>query len=86
MSDTAEAIEAFILKTLAEVFNVPADRLSGTVTLEDLGIDSLGGVELSLAVKKRFGVAFVAGEITVEFSIGDIARLAEKKLAEQGTP
>lgn len=83
MSDTADIIEAFILKTLTDVFNVPADQLSGAVTLQDLGIDSLGGVELSLAVKKRFGVAFVAGEITVEFSVADIAQLAGKKLAEQ---
>ncbi|WP_225846215.1 acyl carrier protein [Streptomyces sp. HPF1205] len=75
-------LEQFVIDTLRTRFHVPAEDLSPAVDLKTLGIDSLGGVELSLAIKKKYGVAFVAGEVRVDFTVADIAALTEKKLAE----
>jgi acyl carrier protein len=78
-------IELFVLEMLRTRFDVPQARLSEDATLKGLGIDSLGAVELSLTLKKKFGPHFVAGEIGVEFSVTDIANLTRAKLAEPET-
>lgn len=82
MSDVQDGIEAFIIETLGDRFGIPEAKLSPAVNLKTLGIDSLGGVELSLVLKKQYGVQFVAGEIRVEFTVGDIADLVREKLGE----
>jgi acyl carrier protein len=86
MSDETNGIETFIMRTLTEEFGIPGDDLSPAADLKSLGIDSLGGVELSLAIKKEYGVAFVAGEISVEFSLAEIAALVQKKRADDESP
>jgi acyl carrier protein len=86
MSETLESVQEFVLDTVADRFNARPEQLSAEASLKSLGIDSLGGVEISLAIKKRFHVAFVAGEIAVDFTLGDIAELTLKKLAEAGGP
>jgi acyl carrier protein len=78
----AGPIADFIMDVLVEKFDQERDELSGAVSLKELGIDSLGGVELALALKRRYGVSFVAGEITVEFSLDEIAALAQAKLTD----
>jgi len=80
MTDTVE-IEQFILQTLVDRFGQVRAVLTPATTLRELGIDSLGGVELSLAIKKRYAVRFVAGEIKVDHSVADIAAAVATKLA-----
>jgi acyl carrier protein len=82
MSDETKDIETFIMDTLAEEFAIPEQELAPDASLKSLNIDSLGGVELSLKIKKKYGVAFVAGEISVEFTVTDITALVVHKLAE----
>lgn len=82
MSDETLDIETFIMDTLAEEFSIPRQDLVPGASLKELHIDSLGGVELSLKIKKKYGVGFVAGEISVEFTIADITGLVVDKLAE----
>lgn len=81
MSDISAGLYEFIVSTLTTRFGVPEAGMTPETDLKTLGIDSLGGVELSLAIKKKYGIAFVAGEITVEFTLAGIAELAERKLA-----
>ncbi|MGF1428122.1 acyl carrier protein [Kitasatospora sp. LaBMicrA B282] len=81
MSDRTDTPEQFVLEVLADKFGVPQEQLAPDATLKSLGLDSLGGVELSLAIKKRYGVAFVAGELRVDFTVADIAQLTTEKLA-----
>jgi len=80
---TAGEIETWVMTVLAERFGVE-NELSPGVSLKVLGIDSLGGVQLSLALKKKYGVAFVAGEIKVDFTLGEIAALTRGKLSGHG--
>jgi acyl carrier protein len=77
-------IEQFIVTTLIERFGEDESRLGPEVTLKQLGIDSLGGVELSLAIKRRYGVRFVAGEIQVDFRVVDIAQVTADKIDALG--
>ena len=79
---THEDITRFVIETVGDRFGVPAAKLEPGVNLETLGIDSLGGVELSLLLKKKYGVEFVAGEIAVVFTMSDIAELVCGKLGE----
>lgn len=84
MTEEAESIERFITNVLVEVFDAERNDLGVDTTLRQLGIDSLGGVELSLVIKKEYGVSFVAGEIQVDFSVSDIAELVSAKRRELG--
>lgn len=79
---THEEITRFVIETVGDRFSVPASKLEPGVNLQTLGIDSLGGVELSLLLKKKYGVEFVAGEIAVAFTMSDIADLVRGKLGE----
>lgn len=85
MSAEAGEIEQFIMRVLVDSFDAEEDGLSVDTTLRHLSIDSLGGVELSLALKKEYGVSFVAGEVQVDFSVADIAALVRTKQRELGT-
>ncbi|RKN47025.1 acyl carrier protein [Streptomyces hoynatensis] len=84
MSADAGEIEQFITRVLVDAFDAEEDGLGVDTTLRQLSIDSLGGVELSLALKKEYGVSFVAGEIQVDFSVTDIAELVRSKQRELG--
>jgi acyl carrier protein len=78
-------IELFVFEMLRTRFDIPEERLSEQASLKSLGIDSLGSVELSLTLKKRYGAQFVAGEIGVEFTVADVAELTRAKLGELET-
>jgi acyl carrier protein len=81
-SNDTKTIETFILTTLTEEFGIAEQNLTPDASLKSLNIDSLGGVELSLKIKKKYGVTFIAGEISVDFTVADITALVEQKLAE----
>jgi acyl carrier protein len=73
-------IEAFVLEILATRFDVPAEQLSPASDLLELGIDSLGAIEVGLELKSRYGVDFTAGDIPVEFTVAAIVDMARRKL------
>ncbi|AGL13743.1 acyl carrier protein [Actinoplanes sp. N902-109] len=82
MSQDIDKVQQFVAETLQTRFDIGPDDLTPGSTLRDLKIDSLGGVELSLVLKKQYGVQFVAGEISVDFTTADIAELVRQKLPE----
>ncbi|MFI6442528.1 acyl carrier protein [Streptomyces sp. NPDC050759] len=82
MTAANNEIELFVQEMLRTRFDVPEAKLTEQATLKSLGLDSLGGVELSLTIKKRYGVQFIAGEIGVEFTVTDVADLTRQKLGE----
>ncbi len=47
-----------VLKIFTSHFEVSADDISATTTMEDLELDSLELVELSLVIEEEFGVKF----------------------------
>ncbi|NYI04902.1 acyl carrier protein [Allostreptomyces psammosilenae] len=86
MSEQTTDIQEFLISTLGERFRVPAAKLSAGARLSELGLDSLGTVELGMVVKKKYGAVFSAGEISIEFTVGDVAELIGKKVAEAEVP
>ena len=81
MSDTLEALRAIV----AEDHAVPPERLRPDATLEDLGIDSLGTIEMLWRVEERFGVE-VPSEPPALSTLGDVARYVDELVAaREGT-
>jgi acyl carrier protein len=61
-----EASEESVRELLAGFFKLPAARLSSETRLDELGLDSLGSVELLFEIEQRFGVR-VPNERAAEF-------------------
>ena len=66
-------------KEVADILRLPADRLEVDNPLQDLGFDSLMGVELMTAVEARFGVSIPVVAVS---EIGTIDRLARRVVKE----
>ena len=66
---------------LAHKINLPAERIEPEATQEDIDLDSLAIVELSVALEEDFGVRISEEELRDAPTIGDIARLVEQRRA-----
>jgi acyl carrier protein len=80
-SPAADTIYARLTSVLREVFD--DDTLVATPELHapDVeGWDSLGNVNLFLAIEQEFGVRFGAGEIGEIRNVGELADLISRKL------
>lgn len=52
---------------------VPADRLTGTALLgQELGVDSLAGIELAMALEEQFGVTLGEDVMSRVHTYGDL--------------
>ena len=49
------------------------DELANDVVLEDLDLDSLALIELSLTLQKRFGIVLAGDDITPQHTVGELA-------------
>ena len=58
---------------LAQQCAMPADTLSEEASLESLGVDSLGVIELMFEVEEVFGVQFDADTAASLRTVGDVA-------------
>jgi NADPH:quinone reductase-like Zn-dependent oxidoreductase/acyl carrier protein len=63
----------------ATILCLPADKLDATQPLQEVGFDSLMGVELILAIEVRFGVRISSGAVS-EF--GSLEKLAARLVSE----
>jgi acyl carrier protein len=71
---------------LAQHCAVPADTLSEEASLESLGVDSLGLIELVFDVEEAFGVQF-ASEATASLrTVGDVATHIDQLLSRKREP
>ncbi|WP_053847516.1 acyl carrier protein [Streptomyces sp. NRRL B-24085] len=61
---------------------VDPDRITPEATREDVELDSLAVVELSLLLEKELGVNVSDDELMETTSIGDMVRLVESRKAE----
>ncbi|MCA1655128.1 MAG: acyl carrier protein [Pseudonocardiaceae bacterium] len=58
---------------------IPANELSTENTFEDLDLDSLALIELSVAVHKEFGVVLDETELSPEHTVGQVVDLLSDK-------
>ncbi|MFH8884415.1 acyl carrier protein [Streptomyces californicus] len=70
-----------IADCLIQDFEVPADRVTPHAALDQLDLDSLSLVELSLIVEERLGLA--ATDIPQDITLAELAALAESVTAGQ---
>ncbi|MGX1133688.1 acyl carrier protein [Streptomyces glaucescens] len=68
-----------ITNILSGRYGVPAPRIAAGGSLNDLGIDSLVTVELTLTLQKTLGVPLAPGEITSAHTLTEIVELIEAK-------
>ncbi len=64
---------------IGEILRMPADKIDDTRSVYDMGLDSLMGVELALAIESRFGIRLPVMALS---DSPTIARLADKIIAQ----
>lgn len=72
MYDTLKSI-------LVTDLQLPADDIRPDATLDEIGMDSLAMVELSLVVSKRYGVDLSDDELVETATVSDIAGLLAQR-------
>jgi len=78
--DALTALLTDLLKNeAATILRLPADKIDAAQALQELGFDSLMGVELMTAVEARFGVTIAAVAVS---EIGNLEKLAERLTRE----
>ena len=69
-----------VKEVLVEAINVDEDMITMEANLkDDLGIDSLAAVELSLELETEFDVSIEDEELAKLVSVADIVKLLESK-------
>jgi acyl carrier protein len=66
-----------LMEIVAEVADVPVEKVSPDALLADLDIDSLRGLRIVAAVEKRWGIVVNEDAIGRIRSMGDIFALVE---------
>jgi acyl carrier protein len=67
---------------VAEHLQVEPDLLTEQASLgEDLGLDSLAGIELATALEDRFSMRITDDELAAVRTYGDLERLVLRKVA-----
>ncbi|MEO8102688.1 MAG: SDR family NAD(P)-dependent oxidoreductase, partial [Betaproteobacteria bacterium] len=64
---------------IGEILRMPADKIDDTRSVYDMGLDSLMGVELALAIESRFGIRLPVMALSESPTI---AKLAEKIIVQ----
>jgi acyl carrier protein len=81
--EAQEVIKEIVLHEAGKILSVSAERINPSLSIHDLGMDSLMLVELALAIEQRFGFKLVAMELkTAATSIESISKSLVKKLKE----
>ena len=81
--DTEEALDKvceLLAREIGQILRIPADKLDFQNSVFDLGMDSLMGVELAMAVEKRFGVNMPAMALSEGPSIRRISERIVQKI------
>ena len=67
---------------VADHLGIEPERLTGQASLsQDLGLDSLAGIELATALEDRFSLRITDDELAAVKTYGDLERLVLRKVA-----
>lgn len=79
-----------VIQTMAATQHIPVDKITIDSTFQDLGIDSLDGINILFALESEFDINIPddsAKEIrTVRDMVNGVAQLLQAKQAEAGSP
>ena len=79
-AEVAAGVTAMLKQEIADILCMDADKLDLATTLQDLGLDSLMGVELMTAVDVRFGVNIPVLALAEASTVDRLARRIVKEL------
>jgi acyl carrier protein len=79
MTTTLERLSAVLMKD----YELSPDRLRLDATLEELGIDSLGAVELLWNIEDAFDIKLPSEPVDL-LTLGDVVRYVDELVARQG--
>jgi len=68
---------------IADVLNIPADRVSEGISLKDLVSDSFLLVEMAIELQEDFQVRFSQEDLKVVHTVQDLIALIEIKLSSK---
>ena len=66
-------VQGMLVETMSGALRLPPDSLSGATRMSEIGIDSLLGVELGLAIEERFKVAIGRAALAEQATVGHLA-------------
>ncbi len=69
---------------LVAEYRLPAEKLAPAARLDELGVDSLGLMELLFKVEDEFGIRLPAEQVELP-TIGDVAQYIDRLMLEQRT-
>lgn len=84
MSWSHQSIVAEVTKLLNEHVETPTDVSETTELVADLGIDSLGVMELVADIEDKFEMTIADAELRDITSLGDVVKAIEARLREEG--
>ncbi|MBV6698888.1 acyl carrier protein [Kitasatospora aureofaciens] len=68
-----QTVTEMIIEILTTKYEVPAEELSSEVVFEELSVDSLTLLEMSLILEKRLGVSIQEGVLDAGQTVGEAA-------------
>ncbi|WP_051812857.1 acyl carrier protein [Streptomyces sp. NRRL S-340] len=71
------SVTTMIIDILTGKFDIPAEEVSPDTVFDDLAVDSLALLEMSLILEKRLGVSISEGVLTSGQSVDEAARVVE---------
>jgi acyl carrier protein len=77
-----EKLKAEVIAIVADIAELELDEIQPDSKLEDLGVDSLGGLRVVAAVEKRFGLVIPEEEIGKIRTMPDIFELVVRHADE----
>jgi acyl carrier protein len=83
MSWTHEEVLAAVRKVIEEHAET-TDLTEQTELVADLGIDSLGVMEVVAEIEDQFGMTIADSELREVATLGDVVRAIETRLREEG--
>ncbi len=69
---------------LTNDYNMPAEKLAPDARLEDLGVDSLGVLELLFRIEDEFHIKIPSDQVNLA-TIGDVVDYVDRLAAAQST-
>ncbi|WP_407669300.1 acyl carrier protein [Orrella marina] len=69
---------------VAEILRISPDKLEADTSLYDIGLDSLMGVELMLAIENRFGQSLPTMSLADNHTLSKLAALLLKQMRQSG--
>ena len=72
-----------VLKTLAETQKLPLEKVTATATFQELGIDSLDGINILFALENEFDINIPDESARLVKDIGELAEGVWKLVSEK---